>query len=178
MKIILPLLVLIFTTLVSHLAIVVFWPSSQLDSPYSRISDLLEPHRFYQISDDFGGDVLQFESQDLRYAICHYDLSDEALVLSANINDGFGMLSVYSEFGEVLFSINSSQTKMVQLKFALLLNGADNNLPSGMVFHRVAQPKGMVIIRLAVGDKAYYKNLEQQLASAKCDAMKFQKEVE
>ncbi|MGL1922061.1 MAG: DUF1254 domain-containing protein [Hyphomicrobiales bacterium] len=178
MKHLFSILIVFLMAISTHLAIIVFWPSTQTGSPYMRVAELLEPHKFHQISDDFGGDILQFESQDLRYGVCHYDLDDEALILSANINDGFGILTVYSEFGEVLFSINSRQTKMEQLKFALLLEEAENNLPTGMVFHRIAKPKGMVIIRLAVGDKAYYGNIAQQLATATCDAVKVEQETE
>ncbi|MBL1240759.1 MAG: DUF1254 domain-containing protein [OCS116 cluster bacterium] len=178
MRFIKPLLILILTAVVSHLALIVFWPETKTDSPYSRVSELLEPHKFFIISDDFGADILQFESQDLRYAICHYDLHDQSLMLSANINDGFGILTVYSEFGEVIFSINSRQTKMAHLQFALLLEGAENNLPTGMVFHRIENSKGMIIIRLAVSDVAYDEQIGQQLASASCDAVKMQQEVE
>lgn len=178
MRLFRPFLVLVLTAIFTHLAIIVFWPETNSDSPYLRISKLIEPHKFFIVSDDFGADLLQFESQDLRYGICHYDLQDEALVLSANINDGFGILTVYSEYGEVLFSINSRQTKMQQLKFALLLDGAENNLPTGMVFHRIRDKKGMVIVRLAVSDKAYYDKIETQLASATCAATKFAQEAE
>lgn len=178
MKFLKPLIILILTAIVTHLSIVVFWPQTNSDSPYLRISKFIEPHKFFILSDDFGADLLQFESQDLRYGVCHYDLDDEALVLNANINDGFGILTVYSEFGEVLFSINSRQTKMQQLEFALLLENAANNLPTGMVFQRIHSKKGMIIIRLAVSDKAYYDKIEQQLASATCQAVKFEPEVE
>lgn len=172
------LLILVLTAIFSHLALIVFWPNTKSDSPYLRVSKLLEPHNFFVISDDFGADILQFESQDLRYAICHYNLDDQALLLNADINDGFGILTVYSEFGEVLFSINSRQTKMQQLKFALLLEGADNNLPTGMVFHRIKKNKGMIIIRLAASDTAYNEKISQQLASASCDAVKIEQETE
>lgn len=178
MRFIRPLLILILTAIFSHLALIVFWSNGNVDSPYSRVSNLLEPHKFYAISDDFGADILQFESQDLRYAICHYDLNDQALILSANINDGFGILTVYSEIGEVIFSINSRQTKMAQLEFALLLEGAENNLPSGMVFQRIASEKGMIIIRLAASDAAYNEKVAQQLASASCVAVQMQREAE
>lgn len=178
MRFIRPLLILILTAIFSHLALIVFWSNGKVDSPYLRVSSLLEPHKFYMISDDFGADILQFESQDLRYAICHYDLADQTLMLSANINDGFGILTVYSEFGEVIFSINSRQTKMAQLKFALLLEEAENDLPSGMVFQRIADKKGMVIIRLAMSDAAYNDKIGQQLASARCDVAKMQPKTE
>lgn len=178
MRFIRPLIVMTLTAILTHLAIVAFWPDTNSDSPYKRISNLVEPHKFFILSDDFGADLLQFESQDLRYGICHYDLVDDVLLLSANINDGFGILTVYSEFGEVLFSINSRQTKMQQLKFALLLEGAENNLPAGMVFHRIKAKKGMIIIRLAISDKAYYERIEQQLTSATCEAIKIQQDIE
>lgn len=178
MRFLKPLLVMILTASVTHLAIIVFWPETNSDSPYLRISKLIEPHKFYILSDNFGVDLLQFESQDLRYGVCHYDLNDEALLLSANINDGFGILTVYSEFGEVLFSVNSRQTQMQQLKFALLLEEAENNLPTGMVFHRIQQNKGMIIIRLASSDKAYYDKIEQQLTNATCEAVKIEAEAE
>lgn len=173
-----PLVVVILTAVFTHLALIVFWPSTNADSPYLRVSNLLEPHKFYTISDDFGADILQFESQDLRYGICHYDLKDQALMLNVNINDGFGILTVYSEFGEVLFSVNSRQTQMAELKFALLLEAAENNLPTGMVFHRIAAPKGMIIIRLATSDTAYNEAIGRQLTNATCDAVKIEQETE
>lgn len=178
MRFIRPLLILILTAIFSHLALIVFWSNGNADSPYLRASGLLEQHKFHIISDDFGTDILQFESQDLRYAICHYDLNEQALILGANINDGFGILTVYSEIGEVIFSINSRQTKMAKLEFALLLEGAENNLPSGMVFQRIANKKGMVVIRLAVSDAAYNERVTLQLASASCVAVKMQQETE
>lgn len=178
MRFLKPFIVLILTAIVSHLAIIIFWPETNSDSPYQRISRLIEPHKFIILSDEFGADLLQFESQDLRYGICHYDLDDQALLLTANINDGFGILTVYSEFGEVLFSINSRQTQMAQLRFALLLEGVENNLPTGMVFHRIEKKKGMIIIRLAVSDEAYNEKVEQQLTSASCEAVTMQQEAE
>ncbi|MBL1419155.1 MAG: DUF1254 domain-containing protein [Alphaproteobacteria bacterium] len=172
MQFIRPLLILTLAAIFSHLTLIVFWSNGNANSPYLRVSSLLEPHKFYTLSEDFGADILQFESQDLGYAVCHYDLNDQALVLNANINDGFGILTVYSEFGEVIFSINSRQTKMAHLEFALLLEGAENSLPSGMVFQRITAKTGMIIIRLAVSGAAYHERVAQQLASARCDVMK------
>ncbi|MCJ8323082.1 MAG: DUF1254 domain-containing protein [Rhizobiales bacterium] len=173
MKYIRAIILLLISAIITHLAVVVYWPSPVSDSTYMRVTASFEPNKFYILKDGFGDDILQFDSHDLLYGICHYELNDEALVVKADINDGFGILAVYSEFGEILFSINSRQTLLSEINVALLPVDAVNNLPDGMVFHRVASNKGMIIIRLALSEKAYTEKVENQLMGATCEPVKF-----
>lgn len=163
---------IIFSAVISHFAIVMFWPAPNEDNAYTRVSSRFDANKFYILRDGFGENILQFESHDLLYGICHYDLNDEALILSADIRDGFGILTVYSQAGEVLFSINSRQTLLDKLTIALLPVDAENNLPDGMVFHRIEENKGLIIIRLALSDMSYVDKIEEQLIGAKCQPVK------
>lgn len=163
--------ILLFSALTSHLAIILFWPSTTAETPYKRMVSSLNVNKMALISENFGSDILQFESQDMRYAVCHYALDKQALIINSKIADSFAIITIYSEFGEALFSINTRQTKLLNVKLALLLEGAENNLPEGVVFHRIKNPKGMVVIRMAVPDTAYYQKIGEQLQTATCTTL-------
>ncbi len=171
MKFIKPILIIVSTAIITHLLLIIYWANNSPNSPYLRVAELLEVNKFHVVNESFGKGILQFESQDLRYGVCHYALNEQALILNATINNGFGIVTVYSQFGEALFSINSRQTKMENLRLALLLEGAPNNLPDGLVFHRIKSSKGMVVVRLATSDQSYNANVELQLKMANCQVI-------
>lgn len=126
-----------------------------------------------------GPSILVEASPDISYAFCRFDVSAEPLKVSAPIPDSYWSVSIYSDTGENLYTINDAQTGVRRLE--LVIADGSKEVPEGGAIVDVAEDsivypspvrRGLVVLRGYVPDRSQRKIIDSTIASATCAPLK------
>src|SRR5690606_15084229 len=122
-----------------------------------------------------GPSILVEPSPDISYAFCRFDISARPIKISAPIPDSYWSVSIYSDTGENLYTVNDAQTGVRQLELVVVdgsASGPDGgailNVPEGAFRYSSPVRHGLVILRAYIPERSQRKLIESTIASASC----------
>lgn len=106
-------------------------------------------------------------SPDLAYASCPYDLSDGPLLVDvAPIASVYWSLSMFDAETNAVFVRNNEDSGGAAIRAAVALAG--QAVPAGYAPVRVAQPRGIALVRILVEDRARFAAIDAGRRQARC----------
>lgn len=165
--------------MIVHLSVVLFAPMIDVGRRMAAFETAAPVNSLKPIqSASSESSILVEPSPDISYAFCRFDVSDSALRISAPIPDSYWSLSIYSDAGENLYTINDAQTGVRQLH--LLVTNAESSeagagaIPDGpkeSIRFASPVPRGLVLIRSFIPERSLRAIIDATVASARCTSM-------
>ena len=100
----------LFTAAAAHAGFILAVPSYSLDRTIARLSADSGANAFFILPQDEQTRLLPAYPQQSVVGVCAFDVSASEVSLSASLPDGFWTLTVYSNRGDVIYSVNNTQT--------------------------------------------------------------------
>jgi uncharacterized membrane protein len=99
-----------FSAAAAHAAFILTVPSYSLDRTIARLSAASGRNAFFILPPDEQARLLPAYPQLSVVGVCAFDVSDSDVSLTASLPDGFWTLTIYSNRGDVIYSVNNTQT--------------------------------------------------------------------
>ena len=164
---------------VAHLCVVLFAPMVDVGRRMAAFETAAPVNTLRKVPTIVPGPSIFVEpSPDISYAFCRFDISAQPLKISAPIPDGYWSISVYSDTGENLYTINDAQTGVRRLE--LVIADASRAVPDGGAILDVQEDSilypspvryGLVILRGFIPDRSQRKIVDSTIASATCEPL-------
>ncbi len=160
-----------------HLAMVLFAPVFDVGrrmAQFETAAPLNSLRKIDAISS--AGDILVEPSPDISYAFCRFDVSNGPLKIEAQVPPSYWSVSVYSDTGDNIYTINDAQAGVERLRLLIVkaagLGEADQATPhpeqNTLRFTSPAK-SGLIIFRGFVPDKSMRGIVDNALSSAQCE---------
>lgn len=174
----------------THLGVVLFSPGVSMASVMKRFHTAAPSNAMTVLGADVVGTVLRENNPDIVYAVCPYDLSGGDLLVDASIPEFYWALSIYSDRGDNVYTLNDQQAGVSHLRFRLQLERPVLDLQElvagdeeeeeaaelkiqtkdDTVLVKSPSEVGVVILRAFLPDQAYRARVTEQLAASSCAA--------
>lgn len=99
----------LFTAIAAHAAFILGLPSFSLDRTISRLSADAGSNAFFILPQDEQSRLLPAYPRESVVGVCAFDVSKTQVSLSANLPNGFWTLTIYSDRGDVIYTVNNTQ---------------------------------------------------------------------
>ncbi len=160
-----------------HLSLVLFVPMLDIGARMAQFETTSEINTLKKLSSANDKNTMLIEpSPDISYAFCRFDLSSKPVQVSAPIPDSYWSVSVYSDTGENIYTINDTQTGVRNLK--LLIVNADsqdsvsnNALVKDAITFASPALTGLIIFRGFVPDRSRRAEVDNIVAAARCQSL-------
>jgi uncharacterized membrane protein len=172
----------------THLATVLFSPAVSMASVMSRFHAAAPLNRMTVLGPEILGTVLREPNPDIVYAVCPYDLQAGDLLIDASIPEFYWALSIYSNRGDNVYTLNDQQAGVSRLRFRLQLEKPAFDLQEVItgdedaeeaaevqiqtkddtVLVKTPTADGLVMLRAFLPDQAYRARVTEQLAASSC----------
>ena len=173
-------LIALLTGVILHIGTVLAIPSITSNSAFARIADD-NPANTINVLDAITPDnqPLPFMAPDVRYAICHYDLSAGPVVVRTSLANEAWTIALYNRLGENFYTLSGADLQRPNIELILAPAddaGAANPIPLGRdtgqsaVTVSVGETEGIAIIRAPIRGAGYVDQTETTLADATCSA--------
>jgi uncharacterized membrane protein len=122
-----------------------------------------------------GRSILVEPSPDISYAFCRFDISALPLKVSAPIPDSYWSVSIYSDTGENLYTINDAQTGVRRLE--LVIADSSKSQPEGggivdlqedAIHYSSPVRQGLIVLRGFIPERSQRRTIDSIVESASC----------
>ncbi len=157
---------------VVHLFAVIFVPGVDSGQKMAQLEAAGEINTLHRISMKGTDPTLLTEpSPDLAYAFCKYDIKSRPLLVQGAIPPTYWSVSVYSEIGDNVYTLNDRQAGVD--KISLMLVDAsetfeDEDRPENTIIVRVPTATGLILFRAFVPDRSQSELIERHLDASEC----------
>ena len=165
-----------------HLSVVLFAPMVDVGKRIAQFETAASPNTLQLISNETDRGRLMVEpSPDISYAFCRFDIAARPLMINAPIPESYWSVSIYSDTGENLYTINDAQTGARQLQLMVaregdvsarqgseLSGGEILDVPAETIIFPSPVSTGLVIIRGFIPDRSLKEHIDQMVGSANC----------
>jgi len=172
----------------THLATVLFSPAVSMVSVMSRFHSAAPTNQMTVLGPDVLGTVLREPNPDIVYAVCPYDIAAGDLRIDASIPEFYWALSIYSERGDNVYTLNDQQAGVSHLRFQLqlerpvldlqeMVSGDEEEEEAAAVkiqtkddtvLVKTPTSSGVVMLRAFLPDQAYRARVTEQLSASSC----------
>ncbi|MCB1547705.1 MAG: DUF1254 domain-containing protein [Hyphomicrobiaceae bacterium] len=169
-----------------HVAAVLGLPHLVRESPVRRLAVAL-PVNAMQILPPLTPDTqpLPFLSPDLRYAMCHYDLSNGPVVLEVSRATPSWIVALFSETGDNFYAATAAGFSKGGVRLLLVRAGerlsnsffADTRLADRAAQVTVPAARGLIVIAAPIEGQAFDPGIEGAMQSARCQSIGRQRPV-
>jgi uncharacterized membrane protein len=161
---------------VVHLSVVLFAPMVDIGRRMAAFETAAPVNTLRKMPPvGLGPSILVEPSPDISYGFCRFDISALPLKVSAPIPDSYWSVSVFSDTGENLYTINDAQTGVRRLE--LIIADRSNPVPEGGAILDVPEDSilypspvryGLVVLRGFIPDRSQRRIIDSTIASATC----------
>jgi uncharacterized membrane protein len=123
-----------------------------------------------------GRQVMPLMAPDVRYAICHFDLSNGPVRLKARLADNYWLIGIYTPLGENFYAVASSDLKRRDVD--LVIATADQTVEEAgvdapasyedLVVVNSPVVEGIAVIRAPLVGPSHSERAEQDLKATSC----------
>ena len=170
----------LMTGVILHIGTVLAIPSITPNSAFARIA-ADNPANTINVLDPITPDSqpLPFMAADVRYAICHYDLSAGPVVVRTSLPNEAWTIALYNRLGENFYTISGGDLQRPDIELILAPTddaGAANPIPLGRdagqsaVTVSVGDGEGIAIIRAPIRGAGTVSQTDATLGEASCTA--------
>jgi uncharacterized membrane protein len=161
---------------VAHLGVVLFAPMVDVGRRMAAFEAAAPANSLRKVPPvGPGRSILVEPSPDISYAFCRFDISTQPLKVSAPIPDSYWSLSIYSDTGENLYTINDAQTGVRRLELVIVdalqaepEGGAILDVPEDSFHYASPVRHGLVLLRGYIPDRSQRQIIDSTIASATC----------
>lgn len=158
-----------------HLAMVLFAPVFDVGRRMAQFETAAPLNSLQKIDAvSSAGSILVEPSPDISYAFCRFDVSKGPLKIEANIPPSYWSVSVYSDTGDNIYTINDAQAGIGRLRLLIVRAGSgqsDLAAPhperNTLGFASTAK-SGLIIFRGFVPDMSMRGIIDNAVSSAQC----------
>jgi uncharacterized membrane protein len=164
---------------IAHLCVILFAPMVDIGRRMAAFETAAPANTLRKVPPIGPGQSILVEpSPDISYAFCRFDISALPLKVSAPIPDSYWSVSVYSNTGENLYTINDAQTGVRRLE--LVIADASQSLPEGggivdlqeeATLYSSPVRQGLIVLRGFIPDRSQRRTIESIVESASCSPL-------
>ncbi|MGI9415819.1 MAG: DUF1254 domain-containing protein [Hyphomicrobiales bacterium] len=160
---------------VVHLGVVIFVPGVDTGQKMAELEAAGEVNMLHRLG--ASGDKLTpltEPSPDLAYAFCKFDIRDRPLLIEGKIPPTYWSVSVYSETGDNVYTLNDRQAGVPSIKLMIVREGdtfepsTSGDRPDDAIVVRTPTSTGLVLFRAFIPDRSQLDVVERHLAASKC----------
>lgn len=158
-----------------HVVIILALPQFTGKDAYTRVQAEGRANRFWTLGSDPHGPRLANIDPFLKVAVCHFDISESPIRLSAEGQARFWSLALFDKDSNEIFSMNDHTsvdgTLDVLAASAGQLALIRKALPEGLthtIFVELAKPAGYAVLRVMAPQASYEEPAAQFLKEAGC----------
>jgi uncharacterized membrane protein len=100
----------VFIAIATHAGFILLVPSYSLDRTIARLAVDAGTNAFFILPQDEQVNLLPALPRQSVVGVCAFDVSGSDVSLSASLPEGFWTLTIYSNRGDVIYSVNNTQT--------------------------------------------------------------------
>ncbi|MGF7160283.1 putative membrane protein [Rhodoligotrophos appendicifer] len=172
----------------THLAVVLFTPGISMESIIGRVFTTAPLNSMVVLEADATPTILREANPDLVYAVCPYDISVQPLSISTKIPEFYWSISIYSDRGDNVYTLNDQQAGVSALDFRLELEPPTLDLTQlvasdeeeeatkeaavaaadNIVHLETPTERGVVLLRAFLPDPAYRSRVTAALQASSC----------
>ena len=163
--------------LVVHLGVVIFVPGVDTGQKMAQLEAAGEINTLHRLGSTGDKIVpLTEPSPDLAYAFCKFDIRKRPLLIEGKIPPTYWSVSVYSETGENIYTLNDKQAGVPTIKLVIVQEDAEiespnsGDRPEDAIIVRAPTLTGLVLFRAFIPDHSLHDMVQRHLDSSKCVA--------
>ena len=157
---------------VVHLFAVIFVPGVDTGQKMAQLEAAGEINKLHRISvRETDTSLLTEPSPDLAYAFCKYDISERPLLVQGAIPPSYWSVSVYSETGDNVYTLNDRQAGVEQISLMVVNAGEtfeEDERPENTIIVRTPTATGLILFRAFVSDRSQSGLIERHLDASEC----------
>ncbi len=160
---------------VVHLGVVIFVPGVDTGQKMAQLTAAGEVNTLHRLgSTGEKGTPLTEPSPDLAYAFCTFDISERPLLIEGKIPPTYWSVSIYSETGENIYTLNDKQAGVPTIKLVIVQEDADidsgnrGERPEDAIIVRTPSMTGLVLFRAFIPDQSLHDMVQRHLDNSKC----------
>ena len=104
-----------------HISSVLFAPGFLFDRNLDRLTDGIPDNKFFVLPREAQGRIFPEYPAGTVFGLCRFNLASGPITLNANVPDGIWTLTVYSQFGKTLYTVNDEQSGVDQFSLQLAM---------------------------------------------------------
>ncbi len=162
-----------------HLAVVLFAPVFDVGRKMAAFETAAPLNSLFKIDNaDQGNSLLVEPSPDIVYAFCRFDLSSGPLLIEAAIPATYWSVSVYSDIGENIYTLNDAQTGGNRLRLVIVAanpaadEDAQPHPEQNTLKYTSPARSGLIIFRGFVPDRSMRDVVKSTVSAAKCNPVR------
>lgn len=168
-------LALLLCTGVTHIVFSFMMPYAFGFNAFTRLSRSLPINQFVILPlAEPKAQVLPYQSPDVRYAMCRFDVTGGPVLSSARLPEPGWTYSIYTAQGEAVYAFAAQQ--FTEIAIAILPPGerfvdvvaATQRADTSLTQVHVPTRQGIIVVRAPIRGRTYAAEIERDLTSAQC----------
>ena len=162
---------------VVHLGVVIFVPGVDSGQKMAQLEAAGKVNMLHRLASS-GDKVtpLTEPSPDLAYAFCKFDIRERPLLIEGKIPPTYWSVSVYSETGDNIYTLNDKQAGVPSIKLVVVNEDAEiepsnsGDRPEDAIIVRAPTSTGLVLFRAFIPDRSLHEMVGRHLDNSTCVA--------
>lgn len=169
-------LAIVLLAAAAHIVTSVFFPRLERQDTVAALMSASELNQLTVLEDEAKvKQVLRGVPTDMAFAICPYDISKKPISISAPLPGTYWSISIFEPSGRNIYTLNDTQVGTHHFAAVIIQGEAKTAAEEdtskreggGIVIH-TTEPRGVVVIRAFVEDRASRKSAHASLAATRC----------
>jgi uncharacterized membrane protein len=161
-----------------HAAFVLALPTFTLERTVARIASQSGANHFVLLSEDDQARLFPAYPATSVTGVCAFDVTESPVDFTADIPEGFWILTIYSSSGDVIYALNSGQSGTGQFTVSVkrapslleTLRQLTRDIPEEATGWSVstANPRGLVVLWMPLVDQAQRNGIAKSFLKSGC----------